>query len=152
MAVNTKRLDQLIETGESVVGTTFSIEGIISGPYVNSEQFEQWRMSSLAFLDAAYSRDNHYYRSFVERCEHAKSDDAKAGLAILRAVKDDIGAEIEPTVKSVVFSDLPLHPRIKEVSLDLYADGYYAEAVLEASKSLINYVKERRFRRGALDD
>ena len=41
------------------------------------------------------------------------------------------------------FSGLPLQARIAEVSLALYADGHYAKAVLEASKSLINFVKEK---------
>jgi uncharacterized protein (TIGR02391 family) len=36
-----------------------------------------------------------------------------------------------------------LHPRIKEVSRDLFVDGHPWDAVFAASKALVNYVKER---------
>lgn len=45
--------------------------------------------------------------------------------------------------KLVVFENLNLHHRIYEVCSDLYRDGYYANAVFDASKALINYVKEK---------
>lgn len=38
---------------------------------------------------------------------------------------------------------LNLHPRISDVAGDLFHDGYHWEAVFAASKSLVNYVKER---------
>lgn len=38
---------------------------------------------------------------------------------------------------------LNLHPRISDVSRELFADGHPWEAVFAASKALINYVKER---------
>lgn len=38
---------------------------------------------------------------------------------------------------------LELHPRLAEVCLDLYRNGLYANAVFDASKTLINFVKER---------
>jgi uncharacterized protein (TIGR02391 family) len=44
---------------------------------------------------------------------------------------------------STYFDRLNLHPRIREVSRDLFLDGHAWEAVFAASKALINYVKER---------
>jgi uncharacterized protein (TIGR02391 family) len=41
------------------------------------------------------------------------------------------------------FDRLNLHPRIREVSRDLFMDGHPWEAVFNASKALVNYVKER---------
>lgn len=41
------------------------------------------------------------------------------------------------------FDKLNLHPRIADVSRDLFLDGYHWEAVFAASKALVNYVKER---------
>ena len=144
MAINTARLEQLIESGEKVVSTAHSRSGFVSThKFVDGQSFLQWRVSSLTFLEATYSRNSLYYHDFVERCRAETLVDTRAGLAILRAVKDDVGAEIEPAANSIGISDLPLHPRIAGVSLDLYGDGYYAEAVLEASKSLINFVKEK---------
>ena len=44
---------------------------------------------------------------------------------------------------STYFDRLNLHPRIRDVSRDLFLDGHPWEAVFAASKALINYVKER---------
>ena len=128
MAVNTERLDQLIGAGEGVVSTEHSRRGFVdTHKFVNGEAFVQWRMSSLTFLEATYSRDNLYFQNFLELCQSETVVDTRAGLAVLRAVKDDISAEIEPAANSISISDLPLHPRIAEVSLGLYIDGHYAE-------------------------
>jgi uncharacterized protein (TIGR02391 family) len=39
--------------------------------------------------------------------------------------------------------DLNLHPRLADVSVDRFRDGYHWDAVFAASKALVNYVKER---------
>ncbi len=44
---------------------------------------------------------------------------------------------------SSYFDRLNLHPRIRDVSRDLFMDGYPWDAVFAASKALVNYVKER---------
>lgn len=41
------------------------------------------------------------------------------------------------------FDRLNLHSRIREVSRDLFLDGYHWEAVFAGAKALVNYVKER---------
>jgi len=41
------------------------------------------------------------------------------------------------------FDGLDLHPRIADACVDLYRDRHYKQAVLEASISLVNYVKEK---------
>jgi uncharacterized protein (TIGR02391 family) len=50
------------------------------------------------------------------------------------------GASAAP---SLDFDRLNLHSRIREVSRDRFRDGYPWDAVFSASKSLINFVKER---------
>jgi uncharacterized protein (TIGR02391 family) len=44
---------------------------------------------------------------------------------------------------SASFDRSNLHPRIREVSRDLFIDGHPWDAVFAASKALVNYVKER---------
>jgi uncharacterized protein (TIGR02391 family) len=44
---------------------------------------------------------------------------------------------------STYLEKLNLHPRILDVSRDLFLDGYHWEAVFAAAKALVNYVKER---------
>jgi uncharacterized protein (TIGR02391 family) len=41
------------------------------------------------------------------------------------------------------FDGLDLHPRVASAARDLYRDGHYKQAVLEASIALVNYVKEK---------
>jgi uncharacterized protein (TIGR02391 family) len=47
------------------------------------------------------------------------------------------------TSPSSFFGRFNLHPRIREVSRDLFVDGHPWDAVFAASKALVNYVKER---------
>jgi len=44
---------------------------------------------------------------------------------------------------STYFDRLNLHPRILDVTRDLFLDGHHWEAVFAAAKTLVNYVKER---------
>jgi uncharacterized protein (TIGR02391 family) len=45
--------------------------------------------------------------------------------------------------KYTAFEDMNFHPRIAAVASDLFRDGHYTNSVFEASKALVNYVKER---------
>jgi len=56
--------------------------------------------------------------------------------------REDLGAGTT-AAPSTYFDRLNLHPRIREVSRDLFMDGHPWEAVFAASKALINYIKER---------
>jgi uncharacterized protein (TIGR02391 family) len=60
----------------------------------------------------------------------------------LREKRSDMsaGATLSP---STYFDRLNLHPRIREVSRDLFVDGHPWDAVFAAAKALVNYVKER---------
>lgn len=146
------RLDELIQIGEAVVGTRRPPPPrVLRAPSVDSEKFGKWRISSMTLLRSAFKESSIYFTEFAKECKVASHPDAVKGLAILRAVKSDvlsgIGVETSPAVG---IEGLPLHPRISEVCIDLYRDGHFSSAVLEASKALINYVKEKS-RRDDLD-
>ena len=50
----------------------------------------------------------------------------------------------DPTVQAnVVFEGMQLHSRIAGVCSELYRNGHYRQAVLDASIALVNFVKER---------
>jgi uncharacterized protein (TIGR02391 family) len=66
----------------------------------------------------------------------------KGLIGRLEEKRTDLGAGIAPA-PSTYFDRLNLHPRIRDVSRDLFVDGHSWEAVFAASKALINYVKER---------
>jgi uncharacterized protein (TIGR02391 family) len=45
--------------------------------------------------------------------------------------------------KYLAFEDMDLHPRIAAVASDLFRNGHYPNAVFDAAKALVNYVKEK---------
>jgi len=59
----------------------------------------------------------------------------------LKEKREDFAIAI--ATPSTYLDDLMLHPRIADVSRDLFLDGYHWEALFAASKALVNYVKER---------
>ena len=55
--------------------------------------------------------------------------------------------DLDPQVRAHArIREMELHQRISSVSKELFEDGYYANSVFEASKALINFVKERSMR------
>jgi uncharacterized protein (TIGR02391 family) len=60
----------------------------------------------------------------------------------LQEKRSDFGRDTTARVRSA-FEQMELHPRIEAASADLYRDGHYRNAVLDASLALVNFVKER---------
>lgn len=60
----------------------------------------------------------------------------------LNEKKGDLKSNTQTYPKASI-GGMDLHPRIAEVCRDLYQDEHYPDAVFNASKSLVNYVKER---------
>jgi uncharacterized protein (TIGR02391 family) len=60
----------------------------------------------------------------------------------LKEKREDLLVGTTPS-PSTYFDRLNLHPRIREVSRDLFMDGHPWEAVFAGAKALINYIKER---------
>ncbi|MDQ3181123.1 MAG: TIGR02391 family protein [Acidobacteriota bacterium] len=63
-------------------------------------------------------------------------------IAKLEEKRIDLAAD--PTAQAqIVFEGMMLHPRIAAVCSELYRNGHYPQAVFDASKALVNFVKER---------
>jgi len=60
----------------------------------------------------------------------------------LEEKRADLNAGVSPS-PITYFDRLDLHPRVRDVARDLFMDGHPSEAVFNASKALVNYVKER---------
>lgn len=56
--------------------------------------------------------------------------------------RQELSTEGHPRIKTVI-NYLNLHHRIADVAVDLFRDGHHWEAVFNATKVLINYIKER---------
>lgn len=67
----------------------------------------------------------------------------KGLITRLEEKKEDLGGTGAASAPSTYFDRLNLHPRILDVSRELFLDGHHWQAVFEASKALVNYVKER---------
>jgi len=63
-------------------------------------------------------------------------------IARLREKREDLTSGATPR-PATYFDHLNLHPRIVDVSRDLFLDGHHWEAVFAAAKALMNYIKER---------
>jgi hypothetical protein len=97
------RLDSLIRMGEEVLayGT--------DRRFVDAALAQQWRTSSLTFLGATLGSEHVHYLEFDERCKWSQRYEAERGLAILKAVREDIAGgylqKFETLVSASVFSD-----------------------------------------------
>ena len=60
----------------------------------------------------------------------------------LNEKREELADNGAPSPKALL-DYLNLHPRISDVAMDLFLDGYQWEAVFAATKALINYIKER---------
>jgi uncharacterized protein (TIGR02391 family) len=63
-------------------------------------------------------------------------------IAVLKEKQEDLESGDRPAPSSY-FEKLNLHPRIADVSRDLFLDGHHFEAVFAGAKALVNFVKER---------
>src|SRR5262249_52983399 len=69
-------------------------------------------------------------------------------IGILRGLTNRLKEKLEEfgadkAAPATYFDKLNLHPRIRDVTRDLFLDGHHWEAVFAASKALVNMVKER---------
>ncbi len=139
MAVNRilERVDSLITLGEKVLTTRHRVG---SSDFVDTALSQQWRTSSLTFLSSVFGLDSIQYRDFEERCKWTWYYEAERGLAILRAVKEDIEGgylqKVETLVSAEVFSDF------LDMAEHLLDNGYKDPAA-----SLIGAVLEDSLRR-----
>ena len=136
-----ERLESLISMGERVLVTKYDkhFGGMIHLGRVDAGLFQQWRTSSLAFLNTLPS-EYIYSSEFEEHCKDSGYDDAEQGVAILRAAKEDIEGgylqKVETLVSAGVFSDF------LEMAEHLLDNGYKDPAA-----SLIGAVLEDGLRR-----
>jgi len=136
-----ERLDSLISMGGQVLATKYDKH---SGDWTHLDRvgaglFQQWRTSSLAFLNTLPS-EYIYGHEFEGACKESGYDDAERGLAILQAAKEDIEGgylqKVETLVSASVFSDF------LEMAEHLLDNGYKDPAA-----SLIGAVLEDGLRR-----
>jgi len=129
------------ETGEDSVAVSNIHESIRDIFGSNSPEFQEHGNLSL-WSSLHVSMDQYEVIA-------SKQTGQKKALVILRGLiarlEEKRGEFTEASVASptTYFDKLNLHPRIVDVSRDLFLDGHHWEAVFNAAKALVNYVKER---------
>jgi uncharacterized protein (TIGR02391 family) len=113
----------------------------IFGP--NSPEFEQHKFIELwdGAIASIYMSDDDMMVS-IDRGRTKAIGILNGLIGRLREKREDLGGGTSPA-PSTYFDRLKLHPRILDVSKDLFIDGHPWEAVFAAAKALVNYVKER---------
>ncbi len=133
------RFDTLIKMGEEVLCTRESHPSWVHD-IVDGSIFQQWRTSSLALIKSKLGEESVHYQDFESRCKSGWYSDAQAGLAVLKAAKEDIEGgylqRVEQLVSADVFSDF------LDMAEHLVSNGYK-----DAAASLIGAVLENGLRR-----
>ncbi len=87
------RIDQLIRKGELVLGTHKpNPPNVIGFPTLDSGPFTEWRTQSLACLSSLLGNEHVYVDNFRKTVQQGYRDSVRAGIGILKAVRDDIKA------------------------------------------------------------
>jgi len=96
-----QRLEGLINMGEKLLALSARTPG-----FVETGLAQQWRTSSLSFLEAILTPSSVHYREFEERCKWSQRDQAERGLAILKAVREDIAGGYLTKASTLITADL----------------------------------------------
>lgn len=122
---------------ESNIQTTIlEIFGENSPEYKEHRHIQIWAGSMFAGMS-----DEEILQAYVKG-RPAVANKINGLIKRLQEKKEDLEGGAAPKPSSY-FDKLNLHPRIVDVATDLFMDGHHWQAVFEASKALINYVKER---------
>jgi uncharacterized protein (TIGR02391 family) len=83
--------------------------------------------------------------SIIEQTERGKVQVRTILQGLIRRLQERRGeiADEQALGPASYFDKLNLHPRIAAVANDLFTDGHHWQAVFDASKALVNLVKER---------
>jgi hypothetical protein len=95
-----KRINELIALGEN------ALRAPLNDYYIDEAKFYEFKTSSLSFLKLIFTEDHPVYKEFEKKCQGAKKDDGKIGVAILRSAKSDIDGGWLMSFKDLVSSEI----------------------------------------------
>jgi hypothetical protein len=99
----TKRIDQLILEGKSVLETK---QGTVYGEWVDSERFRGFRSAALSFIERVYGVEHSYYKEFYSWVASVEPNDVEQGIAILESVKKEVSGGWLFSIKGLVVSEI----------------------------------------------
>ena len=98
------RVDELISLSDRVIATSRYAE--FSGDIVNNELFQEFRSSTLSFLEKTFGEKHTFYKEFEKKVKDTYKYETEEGRGILKAVKNEIEGGWIFTVKGLVSAEI----------------------------------------------
>lgn len=148
----TRRLDSLVRQGKALAEEAWEMnEHDPMGPWppnppIDSAGHAGFRAACLHTLTLICGSESVYVRELERESSSVTHDGVLSSVAVLEAVRRDIrlgllecdaAAESQPTGTLA-----ELHPRVISAADELFKDGHYRQAVLDAFIALVSRVKE----------
>lgn len=129
--------DQRVENAEVNIRETIrEVYGQLSPEFIKYQYYNIW--------EGEYVDDEPFYKMQLRfQGGISQAHGMLSGLIIRLNEKREDLQEDPKLIRIQTFNGLNIHKRIFAVCSDLFKDGHFSSAVFEASKSLINYVKEK---------
>ena len=98
------RVDELILLSDKVIATARYSE--YSGDLVNNELFQEFRSSSLSFLEKTFGDRHTFYKEFQNKVKDTYKYNSEEGRGILKAAKNEIESGWIFTIKGLVSAEI----------------------------------------------
>jgi hypothetical protein len=133
-----KRVDELIAIGEKTLETTSSSE---FGSSVETSQYRLFRSASLSFLLKSFGANHPYYNEFDDQVAADKQPDrVKAGLGVLRAVKNEMEGGWSISVKTLISAEI--FSDFLEMAFYLLTEDYKDAAAVMIGSTLEEHLRQ----------
>ena len=133
----------VIEESGKIQSVTSNIRETIRDVFgSNSPEFNEHKFIEIWAGDVAFNMEPYEIVRNTDRGRLKVITILNGLIGRLEEKKVDLAGGAAPA-PSTYFDRLNLHPRIHDVSRDLFFDGHPWEAVFAAAKALVNYIKER---------
>jgi hypothetical protein len=133
-----QRVNGLIEMGNTVLRTRHSSDRY--GESVDCALVKGFRSASLSFIQRVYGEQNPHYKEFSENTDHSWPEATEMGLAILRAIHDEIAGDWLFTIKGLVTAEV--FADYMEMAEYLLESGYKDPAAVMAGSTLEEHLRQ----------
>lgn len=143
------RVDQLIEQGQRVLSTHYSIYDNLSDQninYVNYSDMAGFRAAALSFITTTYPPNHSYYSEFDSATKSNYMEHARSGISILKSIKDEIEGGWLFSVKGLVSGEI--FADFLEMADHLLSNNYKDAAAVIAGSVLEEHLRQLCMKNG----
>jgi len=129
--------DAIVDNVEhDIIETIREVFGLES-PEFRSHQYHRIWKGGFSYIETVDEQQRH----FVDGIQDTLMT-LQGLITWLEEKRTDLDHDSSEATRAA-FEDIDIHPRIAGVCRDLYRNGHYPNAVFDASKALVNFVKEK---------